>query len=83
MKAFDFDFMFAAERRAALQWARQYFREPTPTTRGSYFVDRRISLFRPRAIIGESDSDAIISLRTVLPMQRKFVANYFSQNIYV
>ena len=43
------DFMCAAERRAALQRALQYFREPTPTTRGSYFVDRRISLSRPSA----------------------------------
>ena len=42
----------AAERRAALQWALQYFREPTPTTRGSYFVDQRISQVRHNRIVG-------------------------------
>ena len=38
------DFMCAAWHRAALQWAPQFFREPTRTTRDSYFIDRCISL---------------------------------------
>ena len=42
------DFMCAAKRSAALQWALQFVREPTPTTRCSYFGDQRISLFQVR-----------------------------------
>ena len=34
--------MCAAKRSAALQWAPQFFREPTPTIRDAYFIDRRI-----------------------------------------